>query len=280
MCLPKADVRYIPVLLFDYLTWAGSSSCFVWDCQHAGRIIRAAHVEAAEIDNQLRAAAAQNPSVAKMHPAVYARRQIHFAACGAEQTLPRVAGMPEDLFTACLVSPLRVALLFHNLETFPFTQSIATVQVQRSPIYMVALWNIMSKDLKERLWSELEAILLTIAWQSLDGRDYQAVFGQSGDLVFNLAVGFLLAQRVMPAYRARPESIPAIPMPLNHALWKHWDLMMDNFFEQLPKYIDEKLDPAWEEDVRLVSFIGDQLDSILSSEASDLPSDTRLPADL
>lgn len=258
--------------MFDFLTWAGSSTCYVWDCQHAARILRAAIVEAEEIDTQLRAAIAQNASVADLHPAVYTRKQIHFAACGADETLPRVPGMPDDLFTACLTTPLRIALLFHNLETFPFTRSLADVQVQRSSDYMAELWDLMSHDLKTRLWCELQAILLTIAWQALDGREYQALFGQNGDVVSSLATGFLLSQRVMPAYHAHPESIPAILMPTNHPLWKHWDLILDNFFEQLPDYTAEgSLDPTWEAQLQLVSFMADQLNSIRTTDLSRLP---------
>ena len=273
-----ANFRYNPVLLFDLLTWAGASTCYVWDCQNAGRIIRAARSEAEEIDTQLRAAAAQKPSVAELHPAIYAKRQIHFAACGADEAVPRISGMPDDLFTACLTTPLRVALLFYNLETFPFTRSVASSHVQRKNEYMADLWKAMSQTLKDRLWSELRAILSTIAWQTIDGQDYQTLIGQSGEVVSNLATGFLLSQRILPAYRAHPESIPAMTISTSHALWKHWDLILDNFFEQLPEYTDEgTLDTNWETKLRLVSFMGDQLDSILSTDQSRLPSEARLP---
>ncbi|KIS01270.1 dRaptor [Cryptococcus deuterogattii 2001/935-1] len=82
--------EYTPVLLFDLLTWAGASTCYVWDCQNAGRFIRAAKTEAEDIDCQLRTAAAHNPSVAETQPATYAKQQIHFAACGTEQVLPKI----------------------------------------------------------------------------------------------------------------------------------------------------------------------------------------------
>ena len=268
--------RYIPILLFDLLTWAGSSTCYVWDCQHAGRFIRAAITEAEEIDSQLRAAAAQNPSVASLHPAVYAKRQIHFAACGAHQLLPRVPGMPDDLFTACLTTPLRIALLYHNLQTFPLTKSDSGKYIQRSAGYMAALIESMSQDLKDRLWSELQAILHTIAWQSLSGADYQMLFGQSGDVISNIAGGFLLSQRVMGTYRANPESIPAISTSNAHPLWTHWDLILDNLFEQLPPYFDEDK-KQWEDELKLVSFMDDQLASILESDQPLFAADVSRP---
>ncbi|WVQ99448.1 hypothetical protein IAU59_006583 [Kwoniella sp. CBS 9459] len=258
--------EYIPIMLFDVLAWAGASTCYVWDCSHAGRIIRAAHSEANEIDNQYRAAAAQNPNIAQLHPPVFSRRQIHFAACAAGQTIPRVHGMPDDLFTACLTTPLRIALLFHNLQTFPLTKGDGASFVQRNNAYMAALWENMSQNLKDRLWYELTAITHTIAWQTIEGWEYQKLFGKSGDVVNNFASGFLLAQRVLGAYRTTPESIPTIPSSTGHALWTTWDLILDNLFEQLPGYFDEgAVDTTWEKDLKLVSFMADQLESITTA---------------
>ncbi|ORY31945.1 raptor N-terminal caspase like domain-domain-containing protein [Naematelia encephala] len=256
--------EYIPILVFDLLTWAGASTCYVWDCQNAGRIIRAALAEADEIDSQLREAGAQNASVGELHPAVYARRQIHFAACGANETLPRIPDLPDDLFTACLTTPLRVALLFHNFQSFALTTT-SSRHAQRSARDMLLLWTNMSEDLKGRLWSELQAILFNIAWSNMDPKEYQKLFGQAGDVVSSLAAGFLLSQRVMGAYRAHPESIPPIPSSIAHALWTHWDLILDNFFEQTPEYFEDgTIDHGWEKGLRLVTFLSDQLDSVLS----------------
>jgi hypothetical protein len=263
--------RYIPILLFDLLTWAGASTCYVWDCQHAGRFIKAALTEAEEIDNQLQVAAEKNPSVASLHPAIYSQQQIHFAACGAHQIIPRVPGMPDDLFTCCLVTPLRIALLYHNLQTFPLNATYSGKYNQRSAGYMSALFENMSQGLKNRLWSELQAILHTIAWQSLGGKEYHMLFGQSGDVILNLAGGFLLSQRVMGSYKANPESIPPIPSSTAHPLWIHWDLILDNLFEQLPAYFDEDTDD-WEKNLKLVSFMDDQLTSMLDIDEPYRPS--------
>ena len=174
--------------------------------------------------------------------------------------------MPDDLFTACLTTPLRIALLHHNLQTFPLTTSDSGGRyTQRSAGYMAAFWDSMSTDLKDRLGSELQAILRTIAWQTLDGSKYQLLFGQSGDVVSGLAAGFLLSQRVMSTYRAHPESIPSIPSSTSHALWTTWDLILDNLFEQLPPYFDDD-QSKWEDSLKLVSFMDDQLTSILESD--------------
>jgi hypothetical protein len=262
-----AHVRYIPVLLFDMLTWAGASTCYVWDSQNAGRFIRAAHTESQEIDTQLRSAAAQNPAVAAIHPAVYAKRHIHFAACGANEPLPRVPGFPDDLFTACLTTPLKIALLYHNLQTSPLAGDDGEKQRQKTAGYMEAMLNGLSDKLTARLWSELRAILYTIAWQTLDGPTYQMLFVTSGEVIANLSAGYILAQRVLKTYRAHPESIPPIPASTEHALWTTWDLILDNLFEQLPPHFDDEGDTrSWEDKISLVSFMNDQLASILECE--------------
>lgn len=132
---------------------------------------------------------------------------------------------------------------------------------------MEALYYSMSKGLKERLWKEMQALLSTIAWHVLEPERYQFLFGHNGDLISNLACGFLLAQRVMSTYHATPESIPHIPWSTAHSLWTTWDLMLDSFFEQLPPYFDEDVaDHSWEDDLRLVSFIGDQLESVFTPD--------------
>nr|XP_018262917.1 uncharacterized protein I303_04406 [Kwoniella dejecticola CBS 10117]OBR85075.1 hypothetical protein I303_04406 [Kwoniella dejecticola CBS 10117] len=271
--------EYIPIMLFDVMAWAGSSTCYVWDVSHSGRFLKAALVEAEEIDNQFRVAAGQNPQIAELHPPVYAKRQIHFASCGANQSVPRINGMPDDLFTACLTNPLRIALWFHNLQTFPLTkgggEGSRTNYLPRNQEYMNSLWDNMSANLKNRLEYELTSIIHTIAWQALNGRsgDYQKLFGKTDDLVNSLATGFILSQRVLGAYNVVPESIPSIPSSTGHTLWTTWDLILDNFFEQLPRYFDDPttVNPSagpnvasakWEEKIKLVSFMQDQLESI------------------
>lgn len=256
------------MVLFEVLSWAGASTCYVWDCHHAGRLVQSAHQEAAEIDRQLTAAAIQNPEIAQAHPAIYAKRQIHFAACGPDERNPKILGMPDDLFTICLLTPLKIALLYHNLQTFPLSSMDSSKQ--RSAGYMEALWESMSGDLKSRLWSELQAILHTIAWQSLDGTTYQRIFGQYGQSISQLASGFLLSQRVLGAYNVKPESIPSIPSTTAHPLWITWDLILENFFEQLPEYMDRETDPNWEGDIQMLSFMEDQLNSILTSNSAPI----------
>jgi regulator-associated protein of mTOR len=224
--------------------------------------------EATEIDSQLQKAGENDAQIAKLHPPIYSKTQIHFAACGPEETLPKVPGFPDDLFTSCLQTPLRVALLFHNFQTFPIMATRHDRAFsQRAAPYMEALYYSMSKQLKERLWKEMQALLSTIAWHVLDAERYQFLFGHNGDLISNLACGSLLAQRVMSTYHATPESIPHIPWSTAHSLWTTWDLMLDSFFEQLPPYFDEDVaDHSWEDDLRLVSFIGDQLEGVFTPD--------------
>jgi regulator-associated protein of mTOR len=73
-----------------------------------------------------------------------------------------------------------------------------------------------------------------------------------------------------------PESIPAIPSSTSHALWTHWDLILDNLFEQLPAYFDDGSDDGdWEANLKLVSFVADQLESVLTSDQAIGPEPLR-----
>lgn len=261
--MPELIVRYIPVQIFNVLSWAGPLSVFVWDTKNAGRLIDAAILEAQEIDRQLQEAANANPEVAKTHPAIYAQSQVHFAACKADQTLPEIPGLPSDLFTACLLSPLKVAMLHYNLQIFPVS-SLDTCH-QRSAAYMQALWDSMSSKLRSRLSSELNAILLTIAWKGLDSTTYQKIFGQS-QIISKVAAGFVLAQRVLGTYGVTPQSSPSIPCQNNHPLWSTFDLILENLFEQLPP-IEQLEETEWEEDIHMLSFMSDQLQVVMNASA-------------
>jgi hypothetical protein len=252
--------EYIPLLLFDILSCAGASSLFVWDVKNAGRLVEMAKQESAEIDRQLTVAAQSNPEVALALPAVYSKNQIHFAACQPDQVLPKYpAGLPDDLFTACILEPLRIALLFHNLEIAPM--GTLDAQASRSPVFMDTLWGIMSDKLKGRLSRELHAVLCTIAWKTLNSKTYAQLFAQGG-VVSKASAGFILAQRVMGAYGVQPTSMPTIPSGLSHPLWTTWDLCLSTFFEQLPLQLVE--DDNWQDDLGLLSFLSDQLQSVIT----------------
>lgn len=41
---------------------------------------------------------------------------IQLAACGAKETLPMNPKLPADLFTACLTTPIKTALLWYCLH--------------------------------------------------------------------------------------------------------------------------------------------------------------------
>ncbi|WWC89265.1 uncharacterized protein L201_004186 [Kwoniella dendrophila CBS 6074] len=313
--------EYIPIMLFDVLAWSGSLSCYIWDVSYSGRFIKAALMEAKEIDNQFTIAAQTNPKILEVHKPNYYEKQIHFTSCGSQEKLPKINGLPDDLFTSCLINPLKIALLWHNLQIIPLSHTSTTITSglhkrnnndnnhgPKSQEYMDLLWENMSSSLKERLKTELFSIIHTIAWQTMtsnnksnndhkntykgdndddgneNGNDYLKLFGkptntnnQDISLISNLSTGFILSKRIFNLYGIHPQSIPSInDSVINHNLWITWDLILDNFFEQLPKYFDQsdqsnrsnQSDFEWEKKLNLVSFMKDQLESISSSLSS------------
>ncbi|RTG82336.1 regulatory associated protein of mTOR [Schistosoma bovis] len=84
--------KYIPLSLYDLQRWLGAPTVYVLDCQNAGRII---HI----MENT-----------------------FMLAACSKDEDLPQNPNLPADLFTACLTTPIRMALRWHWLrhqEYFP-----------------------------------------------------------------------------------------------------------------------------------------------------------------
>jgi len=288
------------------MVWAGPTTCYVWDCSHAGRFLSAAEADAKEIDaqlsahnaDQLAAAAAMSshssPSSLGYHSPIYTASQIHLAACGADETLPRsIDGFPDDVFTACLTTPLRMALLYHNTYVLPLSTLPGETFEPRSSNYMAALWVRLSDRLKGVLWEELQAVVRCIAWQTLERKHYQMFFAgcssdgaaAEGDTIAHgsatatatahdsilpaLVCGFILAQRILLTFNIHPQAIPPIPAANSHHLWHHWDLLCDTLFEQLPRSFEDRSngagmagDTAWCDNVVPVSFIADQLNSI------------------
>ena len=87
--------QYVPILPSSLLSWLGTPCVLVFDCSNAARVIDAfAALEASE----------------QGLGCTLGEELIILAACGAEAELPWSQGLPADLFTCCLTTPLRVAL--------------------------------------------------------------------------------------------------------------------------------------------------------------------------
>ncbi|KAG8686056.1 hypothetical protein FRC11_009594, partial [Ceratobasidium sp. 423] len=159
---------------------------------------------------------------------------IQLAACAADEVLPMTPELPADVFTACLTSPIEMALRFFALRN--------PLQSTPTHIGILHLDNVMQLpgDLKDRRTplGELNwiftAVTDTIAWTTFPRDIFRRLFRQDL-MVAALFRNFLLAERIMRNYHCTPQCYPVLPPSHNHPLWNSWDLAVDSCLAQLPQ---------------------------------------------
>ncbi|KAF2485970.1 raptor N-terminal caspase like domain-containing protein [Neohortaea acidophila] len=230
-CFNRSYTQYIPVTLYDLQDWVGAPGLWVWDCSAAGGIIDG-FLQATEkhMSNQ-NAASERNASAQQIRW----DEVMHLAACRENEVLPTNPDLPADIFTACLTSPIMMAVRFFILQNPLSSPSGVTLDQARNIPGKVSE---RRTPLGELNWI-FTAITDTIAWNCLDKQLFKRLFRQDL-MVAALFRNFLLAQRIMRIYHCHPQSHPAIPDTHNHPLWQSWDLAVEMILAQLPKLIDQQ----------------------------------------
>ncbi|KAJ1029925.1 hypothetical protein NDA16_000841 [Ustilago loliicola] len=251
----KAYTQYIPVTLYDLLTWLGSPCIFVWDASAAGNVVvnfkrlqeRKAEEEAARSSrdregqhrssdrDHSKTADASSSSSKKTgaqpssteEPHFPLRESIHLAACGPDEVLPMNPDLPADLFTCCLTSPIEISLRWFVLQN-PLPSKLNVDMVMNIPGRLQD----RRTPLGELNWI-FTAITDTIAWTVLPRTIFRRLF-RDDLMVAALLRNFLLAERIMRFYHCTPMSHPKLPPTHNHPLWDSWDLAVDQCLAQLP----------------------------------------------
>ena len=193
---------------------------YVFDCSGAGTLLPKIRMEAT---NSRRDIGNSNDNEEQR---MKSRDVICFAACSADQQLPLNPAVPADVFTACLTTPIKMALRWFMYRN-PLQLDLPSDIVDRIP---------GSLDKRKTPLGELNWIFTsitdTIAWNVLPLPLFQKLFRQDL-LIASLSRNFLLADRVMRSLHCTPESIPALPSTARHPLWQSWDLAVEQTLYQL-----------------------------------------------
>lgn len=231
----RTYTQYIPLSIYDLQTWMGSPSIYVYDCHSAAVVIKSfmqfAEQHEREMENM--ASGSGGAGATGAPPAYSYRNCIQLAACGEDQILPMNSQLPADLFTACLTTPIKIALKYFMLQrTSLLVPHLTQELIDKIP----GALNDRRTMLGELNWI-FTAITDTIAWNTLSRDLFQRLFRQDL-LVASLFRNFLLAERIMRSYDCTPTSSPAIPSGYRHHMWAAWDLSVDLALKQLPDVVE------------------------------------------
>ncbi|KAI1105964.1 raptor N-terminal caspase like domain-containing protein [Jackrogersella minutella] len=243
----KTFTQYIPISLYDLQHWLQAPTIFVWDCSEAGNILNNYHRFVEKHEEEEEAAAAADPNYEKTKYRSY----LHLAACAVKENLPTNPHLPADLFTACLTTPIEMALWFFVLQN-PLKTSISPERAKKLPGRLQE----RRTPLGELNWI-FTAITDTIAWTSLPRQLFRKFFRQDL-MVAALFRNFILAQRIMMVYGCHPQSYPELPDTHQHPLWESWDLAVDLALAQLPM-MERKENEGIEYEYQSSAFFAEQL---------------------
>lgn len=232
----RTYTQYIPLSIYDLQSWMGSPSIYVYDCSNAGIIVKWFIQFAEQHEREFEQIASSTGNLnasTSTQPCNSFRNCIQLAACSEDQILPMNPQLPADLFTACLTTPIKIALKWFMLQkTSLLVPHLTQDLIDRIPGQL----NDRRTMLGELNWI-FTAITDTIAWNTLPRDLFQRLFRQDL-LVASLFRNFLLAERIMRSYDCSPVSSPQIPNGYRHHMWQAWDLAIDLALQQLPDIVE------------------------------------------
>uniref|UniRef100_A0A1B0CH83 Raptor N-terminal CASPase-like domain-containing protein n=1 Tax=Lutzomyia longipalpis TaxID=7200 RepID=A0A1B0CH83_LUTLO len=227
----RTYTQYIPLSIYDLQTWMGAPSIYVYDCSNAGIIVNSFNTFADQHEREMEQMHAQAGGMRNSPPVQSPsyKNCIQLAACAANEILPMNPQLPADLFTACLTTPIKVALKWFTLQpTAKLVPHVSYDLIEKIPGQL----NDRRTMLGELNWI-FTAITDTIAWNTLPRDLFQKLFRQDL-LVASLFRNFLLAERILRSYDCTPISNPPLLQGFRHPMWAAWDLALDLALSQLP----------------------------------------------
>ncbi|EPY32463.1 hypothetical protein AGDE_08670 [Angomonas deanei] len=152
-------------------------------------------------------------------------------ACSAGETLPLSPALPADMLTACLTTPLRMALEWyigfsHHKVVLP---QVSDEMIRNIP----GSTTDPSTPLGELHWI-LTAICESIAWCTLSLDQFQYLFRQDS-ATSSLFRNVILADRLLRAAGCTPVTHPPMSeLAHRHPLWELWVYSLERVVSQLP----------------------------------------------
>lgn len=242
--------QYIPLPLHELHSWTGAPSIYLFDCSSAGQALTyfrlidqhsqhshqrqrhssgsVGYVSPASTSSTSQHQSAKSPPSSASASTSSEAQCIVLAACGSCEVLPQRPSLPADLFTCCLITPVKIALRWFVLS--PGRRLVSDVTLSDLDLIPGQLTDRRTM-LGELNWI-FTSITDTIAWNTLPRGVFQRLFRQDL-LVASLFRNFLLAERIMKANDCNPVTLPPLPNTHQHGMWSTWDLAVDACLIQL-----------------------------------------------
>lgn len=148
-----------------------------------------------------------------------------FFACDSNQILPRSSELPIDLFTSCMTTPARMALLWHSRHYYcfkngplkPLTPFFLEEDDNDCPI----------SDIFNNVQAVMRHTVEAMAFETMDRATFIRLF-RTDHVIAQLSVNFVFACHLFTFFNVTPVSFPSFPQSLaNHHLWHTFDLRLD-----------------------------------------------------
>eukprot|EP00471_Norrisiella_sphaerica_P008125 CAMPEP_0184502832 /NCGR_PEP_ID=MMETSP0113_2-20130426/51319_1 /TAXON_ID=91329 /ORGANISM="Norrisiella sphaerica, Strain BC52" /LENGTH=1839 /DNA_ID=CAMNT_0026892187 /DNA_START=118 /DNA_END=5637 /DNA_ORIENTATION=- len=178
-------------------------------------------------------------------------------ACASDQSLCTNPTLPADLFSSCLLTPVKTALRWFIVRS----QEARDLYCYSEEI-LEAIPSDNRPHHRSTLYGELNwvftSIMDAIAFDVLPTDMFTRLYRQDA-LVASLFRNFLLAIRILRCLDLDPVSVPRMPAGIeHHRLWKAWDLIIDETLQKVQNSLHERRKVSL---VRVPSFFKDQLRS-------------------
>ena len=233
----KEHTHYHPLGIKDILSYCGSPTIFVLDCNGAGGVLNAwKKVLGHEVANS---------------------RDLFLCACSDGEYLPSNPRLPADILTSCLTTPVRIALDWYINYSH---RQLLLPDVTEAMIHNIPGELSNRKTVLGEINWIFTAVTESIAWATLPRAQFYATFRTDLVVVKTLFRNFLLADKLLREMDCTPVSHPPLaPDTHLHEMWGAWEVALEGILSQLPSLLDENMKLKPNADYKSSPFFGDQL---------------------
>ena len=157
---------------------------------------------------------------------------VAFFSCQSDEVMPLSKNFPTDIFTSCMTTPGRMALVNHSRNYFCFSDSA----LQPIPALFMNNASDEEKDRIEAILADVRYVLNctveAMAFRLLPKDVFDKLF-RSDKTLENFTCNFILACRILSAFNITPVSYPELPDMTREPEWSTFDLRLDTALSQI-----------------------------------------------